>query len=219
MSLSKNVFVHILCCLVLGFSLPAQQDKQVPKCLKLEDVIKLLKNKDVVPKSIVKDVAKYKADFKLDTKTTSKLVREGASDELLKAIEENPCSDLTNLTILFPTTGMECGRAVKVEGVAQKIPGKYLWVFAHAKFLINQWWPQVAVAHVNDTGKWVGRAYLGEKADIGYNFEIVARWVTPEIHGKLTAYISRGSQTGHYPPIELPKGSPSAKVIVKKTAH
>ncbi len=74
---------------------------------------------------------------------------------------------------------MECAATVKVEGLSRKFADKHLWVFAHVQFLNNQWWPQAGVVNLNADGKWLTRAYLGIENDIGYDFEIVVRWVTP----------------------------------------
>ena len=220
MELSKLRKKFFKVFIVLSISFPLSMScflsaQEQNKCLTMEQIVKLLE-KDVEQEIIIENVKKYGSDLKMNTETISKLVRAGASDQLLKVIENHPC---TALSITFPENGTECGSATKIEGTSKKFSGKFLWVFAHVKYLTNKWWPQVGAVKVADDGKWETMAYLGGSQDVGFDFEITAIWVDESTNQMLSNYLNRGDQTGHYPPMQLPKGSPSATVILKKTKH
>jgi hypothetical protein len=181
-------------------------------CLTIQNIQNLLEKK-VDQLEIIKLIEKFGVDFELDTKTTTKLVRAGASDALLEVISQHLCTDLN---IIRPTDGQECGSSVKVEGKSKGFPGKFLWIFAHVKYLRNMWWPQMNAVNLEPNGHWEMIAFLGGPQDVGFEFEITATWVDSSSNKMLNDYMTAGNQTGNYPGIKLPEGSPSTNVTVKK---
>lgn len=144
------------------------------------------------------------------------MVRAGASDDLLNAIEKNLCSDLI---IFYPKNGDQVGSDVRVEGRSKNISDKFLWLFAHREDLSDKWWPQGGVIKVKPDGKWVGAVNAGIEKDIGFDFEIVAIWVDSTTHKILESYLEENEKTQKYPALKLPDGSPMTKLIVRKVSH
>lgn len=216
-SLFCNRCVSTLLCffifLMVGTS-SAQQDNKSNTCMSLKQVTNLLE-KEVSEKEIIKQIKLYKVDFAADRKSISLLVRAGASDELLEAIEQNQCKDIT---IISPSNGFECGKTLRVDGLCKKIPGKHLWLFAHLKGL-SVWWPQRGEINVEEDGTWMQGAYLGGEQDVGFDFEIIVQWIDEQTHTRMVNYLANGEATGDFPGIKLPEGSPSARVVVKKVRH
>jgi len=202
--------IFFLSLLFIAPNLPAQQ-----KCLKAEDVISLLKKK-IGQKDIVKQVERYGVDFDLNRKTTVKLVRAGAGDVLLDAIEKHRCGELV---ITSPLPNTECGVNVKVSGRSKIFKDKHLWVLAHRKDLKDKWWPQVGEVSVASNGSWTTSARLGETQDVDFDFEIGAVWVDSLTNTRLNDYLNHAAQTGNWTPMKFPQGSPVAIVTVKKVRH
>ena len=202
------IFHGIILCAV-------QQQPPQQSCLTLEQIFGLLEKK-VDQNVIIENVEKYGANIEMDYSTAAKLARAGASDKLIETIKNHPCAALS---ITSPKDGAECGAVLKLEGKSENFPGKYLWAFAHVKYLKDKWWPQVGTIDVGNDGRWQGMAYLGGPQDTGFDFEIVVMWVEANVHQMLKDYLNKGDQTGNYPPMSLPGGSPSAKVVVKKIKH
>ena len=61
-----------------------------------QQILNLLKRK-VIQEEIIRQVERFGVDFKLDWQITAELVREGATNELLKAIDKN-YSDVLRIT-------------------------------------------------------------------------------------------------------------------------
>ena len=184
------------------------------KPLTFQQVLYLL-HKKVEQEQIIKQVKKYRVNFYLDRQKTVILVRAGAGDELLTALEEYSVF----LIITFPRENEPCGAWTRVEGRSTIIQDKYLWVFAHRADLTNQWWPQSGRVKVNKNGKWLVGVNLGDPQDIGFPFEIITIWVTEKVHVDLKNYLKISSETSNYPPMPLPEDSPTYKVTVKKVRH
>jgi hypothetical protein len=196
--------------LVLSFPAHAQSPQQP---FNLDQLIGLLKNK-VAESEIKKQIEQYKVDFELTSENMRALIVAGASDQLLKVIEKNAYQELT---ITAPKNDEEVGSAIRVEGKSKKFSGKHLWVFAQRKGL-SVWWPQGGEVKPEQNGEWMQGVFLGESQDVGFNFEIVAKWVSESIHKDMITYLQTGDTTGRYPGIRLPDGSPEARITVKKTS-
>ena len=214
-----------LCVLLLIFifvlnGFASAQEKDVSlKPFDLDQIIKLLMEK-IDEAEIIKQVKKYKVNFEYTRDVERKLIRAGASDDLLDTIKMSYIGKKEDsLVITFPRNDEECGAVVRVEGISKKYPNRFLWVFAHRVDLTDQWWPQTSTVNVNDDGSWIIGANLGGPQDIGFPFEIVAMWVNESVHKKMKNYISTGASTNHYPPIQLPKGELTTKVKVRKVRH
>lgn len=196
----------------LALSFPAYaQSPQQP--FNLDQLLSLLKNK-VEEAEIKKQVEQYKVNFELTSENMRALIGAGASDQLLRVIEKNAYQELT---ITSPKNDEEVGPGIRVEGKSRKFPGKHLWVFAQRKGL-SVWWPQGGEVKPGDNGDWTQGVSLGQAQDVGFNFEIVAKWVNASVHKDMIAYLQTGETTGRYPGIRLPDGSPETRVTVKKTS-
>ncbi|RMH17290.1 MAG: hypothetical protein D6696_16105 [Acidobacteria bacterium] len=180
----------------------------------LDQVLELLEAK-ADQEEIIEQIESHKADFELSRENLTALVRAGASDALLEAIEAHPYQPLV---ITSPAEGAEVGAYARVTGRSQPIPGKHLWLFAHRKDLAV-WWPQSGEILLEEDGTWQQSAFLGQPQDVGFDFELVVRWVSDDVHRRMVDYLSRGEATGHFPGIRLPDGEPSATVTVRKTSH
>ncbi len=220
----KNIIVtgislFVLIVLVnMVFSVPTFSETQESEVFTLEQIVKLLKEEKVMQSEMIKQIEKYKVDFKLETDEAIELTRAGASDELLESIKNNYIT-MKKIVITFPSDGEECGAITKVEGKSEQIPNKFLWVFAHRADLTNKWWPQTGVITVKEDGKWLIGVALGQQQDIGFDFEIQAIWVDESVHNQMEAYLASGEKNNSYPPIRLPEGGPSAQVTIKKVRH
>jgi len=192
----------------------AQQESSSRRPVTFDQIIDLLKNK-VKETEIKNQIEQFKVDFDLTPESTAKLVRAGASDELLKVIKTNRSGELV---ITYPRNGEECGATTRVEGRSMIIPDKFLWIFAHRKGL-SVWWPQSGVVLVEKNGTWVQGVNLGEPRDIGFDFEIKAMWVDATVDRRMKDYLANGEKTGQYPGIPLLEGSPTAEVTVRKVRH
>ena len=199
----------------LMFSIAPAQQSPSDTCLTFNQVKSLLKA-GIRDHIIIEKVQQYRVKITLNANTTAQLVQLGANEGLLKAIENNLCS---SINILVPRNGEECGAALRVEGKTVQMPGKFLWVFIHAKYLREQWRPQVGAIKVTGKGDWSTMVYLGNPRDIGNNFEIAAVWVDEKEHQRLKKSLHNTGQSGHPPSIKLPRGEPLAKVTVKKVRH
>ncbi|HLP62788.1 MAG TPA: hypothetical protein VK186_28375 [Candidatus Deferrimicrobium sp.] len=207
------LFSVIIILIIQGTILCAQQqDPLQQSCLTLEQIFGLIEKK-VDQNIIIENVEKYGTNIEMDYNTAVRLARVGAIDKLIEAIKNNPCAAIS---ITAPKDGAECGAVVKLAGKSKNFPGKFLWAFTHVKYLKDKWWPQVGAIDIDEGGSWQGMAYLGSPQDIGFDFEIVVMWVDENVHQMLKEYLNKGDQTGNYPPMSLPDGSPSAKVVIKK---
>jgi hypothetical protein len=207
--LFKYFWIVTLYLLVLGFpahELYAQQPFTV------EQIITLL-DKKVAESDIKTQIEKYKVTFQLTTANTRSLIRAGASDGLLKIIEDNLYQEVS---ITSPKKDEEVGATLRIQGRSKKIPDKHLWVFVQRQGL-SVWWPQGGEVKVDENGEWTQGAFVGRPEDVGFKFEIVATWVNAAVHKDLIDYLQTVERTGRYPGIRLPEGSPEARVTVRKT--
>ena len=195
----------------------AQQEDKSLKPYSLSDILSLLEKKgarQISEEDILKRIEHSKVDFSLSAIIIADLARAGASDRLIEAIGNSN----RDIVITSPTNGESCGPDIEVRGRSMRIKDKHLWVFAHRRMpaLKNKWWPQSGVVDVADSGEWVIDVHLGGNQDIGHPFEIRAVWVDKDVHRKMEEWLERSEQTGKYPPIPLPEGTPSAQVTVTR---
>lgn len=193
----------------------AQEETSSSEPFTLEDIIGLLEN-GVENTTIIEQIEENKVDFdELTVEDIRELIRAGASDELIEAIEENPYEPIV---IISPREDEECGATVRVTGRSRIFPDRHLWLFTHVKGL-GVWWPQRGEVIVEENGEWVQGASLGGEQDIGFDFELKVIWVNEEVHEQMEEYLAKGEATGRYPGIRLPEGGPSVQVTVKKVRH
>lgn len=181
--------------------------------LTFEQVVKLLEE-GVPDAEIQKHVEEYRVDFGLNTEDSLTLFELGASRELIRVIENSRHSELV---ITSPRDGSNCGATERVEGKSTVPPDKHLWIFAHRQGL-RLWWPQVGEVRVEEDGTWKQTIFVGQPQDIGFDFEITARWVDSRQSTDLEGYLQRGETAG-YPGLPLPEGAPTATVICSKVSH
>lgn len=202
--------------MVFGMAFPFYQlNAQEPAPFTQVQIMGLLE-KGVDQQEIIKQVRHFKVNFGLEQKATRPLIRAGATDALLTAIETNLFSELK---ILSPENYANCGATALIRGVCTPIAKKHLWVFSHRKGL-NVWWPQIGEVAVTDKyGEWMQSVFVGQPHDINHDFEVMALWVDKHTHEDLKAYLSNCVKTGSYPGIPLPKGEGNSMVTLKKTSH
>ena len=198
----------ILVPLVLVTATGTAQEATEP--FTLDQVVRLLES-GVDETEIVEQIEHSKADIDMN-KAIRPLIRAGASDRLLDAIQKNLFSELV---IESPSEGDEVGASVTVRGRSRTFEDKHLWLFVHRKGLAV-WWPQLGEVAVEGDGSWKQSAFLGQPQDVGFDFEVLALWVDPQVHSEMESYLIQGERSGRYPGIRLPEGSPKAKVTVKK---
>jgi hypothetical protein len=175
--------------------------------------LKGLLEKKVAETELKTRIEQYKVNFELTRENITVLVRAGASDQLLRIIENNVYRDLI---ISSPKTDEEVGSVVKVYGKGKKIADKHLWLFAQRKGL-SVWWPQGGEITIDEKDEWMQSSFTGQAQDVGFKFELVAIWVNEATHKDLIDYLQTSEKTGRYPGIRLPDGAPVARVTVRKT--
>jgi hypothetical protein len=133
--------------------------------------------------------------------------------------EEAACT----VEITTPKPGDQVGRSGKVRGKARIPSGTHLWVMAHMKDLVLEWWPQGGrPAVVEDGGEWVIIAGYGAPEDVGELFEVSAVVVDANTNRRLLDWVKTAQQTGEYPPIPLPTPVDACvpvKVVIEKVSH
>jgi hypothetical protein len=210
-ALLNSLYLGILFSVVLSAS---QLNGFAQQPFSLEQLTTLLQKK--VPEAdIIKQIEQYKVTFELTSENTRALIRAGASDQLLKVVETNAYSELV---ITSPKNGEDAGSAIRVQGRSKKYPGKHLWLFCQRKGL-SLWWPQGGAAQVGENGDWMQSIFIGQPQDVGFDFEIVAIWVSESINKDLIDYFVSAAKTDRYPGMRLPEGSPRAQVTVRKNSH
>ena len=125
--------------------------------------------------------------------------------------------------ITAPKPGDQVGQRGKVRGTATIPPGTHLWVLAHMKDLVVEWWPQGGRPAVLDSdGSWVIFAGYGEAPDVGEAFEVAAVVVDDNTNRRLQEWVEETKETGDYPPIPFPTPADACvpvKVVVEKVSH
>lgn len=205
----RFLLITTIVSVVLGVS-ASEATAQQPFSL---EQLKGLLEKKVPETELQARIEQYKVNFELTRENITVLVRAGASDQLLKIIENNIYRDLI---ITSPKTDDEVGSVVKVYGKGKKISDKHLWLFAQRKGL-SVWWPQGGEITLDEKDEWMQSAFIGQAQDVGFKFELVTIWVNDAIHKDLIDYLQTSEKTGRYPGIRLPEGSPVARVTVRKT--
>lgn len=200
--------------LVLGLMVPALDAFAQQTPLTFDQILGLIEE-DVDETELVKQIEKYTVDFGLTRENMQALIRAGAPDALLDAIENNRFHDLI---IMSPRDGDECSRILRVEGRSVAVAGRHLWLFAHRRGL-SVWWPQGGEVLVEDDGSWMQSSFLGNAADVGFKFEVKVMWVDEDVHTQMEDYLHRGESAQYFPGIRLPEGSPVAEVTCKKVSH
>jgi len=208
------VYWGILIFMATTPRLAAQEEVKQEKPFSCEEILKLLANK-ADQNQIIEQIKRIKVDCKLTIIMTSKLVKAGASDALLEAIEKY---SFVEFYIVSPKSGAEVGATLKVEGKSKSFTGNYLWLFAHREGL-SVWWPQGGSVKLKENGEWAQGVFIGGPQDIGFDFEIKAIWVDEKTDRRLKDYLAEGEKTGNFPGIPLPEGSPIAEVTVRKVRH
>ena len=213
----KKRLYQIMCISILLILSSTTFSQQGTTPLTYDEIISLL-SKKVDGNEICKQIKTVKVSFKLTTQQISKLVKSGASDNLLSCIESNVIVDKpfeAAIVITSPQRGEECGTNLQVSGTAKIIPGKHLWLFAHRRGLAK-WWPQSGEIIVEENGEWVQGAYIGQHQDIGFDFEIKAIWLDEATHSQVSQTLSTWEAQNSWPGMTLPAGEPVATVVVKK---
>lgn len=151
----------------------------------------------------------------------------GAATVLLLAgipvADAQEASSGCTVEITTPKPGDQVGRSGKVRGTAGIPSGTHLWVLAHMKDLVLEWWPQGGrPAVIENGGEWVIIAGYGVADDVGELFEIAAVVVDANTNRRLLDWVKTGNETGQYPPIPLPTPVDACvpvKVVVEKVSH
>ncbi|MFN7998006.1 MAG: hypothetical protein U0Q18_30580 [Bryobacteraceae bacterium] len=69
------------------------------------------------------------------------------------------------------------------------------------------WWPQGGGPVPVSNGEWKVEVKYGEPDDAGRPFEIAATVVPSAIHECWLQWVERVTETGAYPPVQLPSGN------------
>ena len=123
--------------------------------------------------------------------------------------------------ITTPQPGDRVGKEGRVRGTATIPTGTYLWVLAHMKDLVAEWWPQGGRPAVIKNGEWVIITAYGRADDIKQQFEVAAVVVDANTNTRLLDWFKTVREKD-YPPIEFPdsvEGCVPIKITVTKTSH
>jgi hypothetical protein len=209
----NHIFRFLWIATIVSFMLGVSASKAMAQQPFSLDQLKGLLEKKVAETELQARIEQYKVNFELTRENITVLVRAGASDQLLKIIENNVYRDLI---ISSPKSDEEVGSVLKVYGKGKKIADRHLWLFAQRKGL-SVWWPQGGEITLDEKDEWMQSAFIGQPQDVGFKFEIVAIWVSDAIHRDMIDYLQTAEKTGRYPGLRLPEGGPVARVTVRKT--
>jgi len=204
-------YVKVLMLLVLGLGALKTDALAQTEQINLEQVISLLEG-DIPESEIIERIRQYQVDFLLTNENLRTLIRQGASDELLEAIEMYQYRELVITSLVDDD---ECGSQLRVEGRSDPFPDKHLWLFAHRRGLAV-WWPQGGEVFIEENGEWMQSAFIGQPQHVGFKFEVKAMWVGEEVHTQLMEYLRSGELSGRFPGIQLPEGSPVVQVTCRR---
>ena len=127
-----------------------------------------------------------------------------------------------DVKITSPVPGAQVSSQGRVRGTATIPAGTFLWVLAHLKDLVAEWWPQGGRPAVIEPDKtWVIVAGYGQPIDIREDFEVSAVVVDANTNRDLQAWFTGAQRTNSYPPIAFPTavgGCVPVKITVKKTS-
>ena len=112
-------------------------------------------------------------------------------------------SSQAKVEILAPPSGATVTGVGLVEGSADIPPDSFLWVLARRKD-VHGWWPQGAGAVPVDQNRWRVSVTYGGPDDNGSDFELAALVVGQPTHDLWTDWVARVSETGLFPPVQLP---------------
>jgi hypothetical protein len=125
--------------------------------------------------------------------------------------------------ITTPQPGDKVAKKGWVRGTATIPNGTYLWVLAHLKDLVAEWWPQGdRPAVIDQDGGWVINSFYGSTEDVGQEFEVAVVVVDANTNTRLGQYYTKAREVREYPPIEFPdavEGCVPVRLTVKKTSH
>lgn len=105
--------------------------------------------------------------------------------------------------ILAPQSGAIVTDTGLVEGSATIPPDAFLWVLARRKDF-NGWWPQGMGPVALDRNRWRVSVTYGGPQDRSADFELAALVVRQATHELWTDWVVRVSETGLFPPVQLP---------------
>lgn len=108
--------------------------------------------------------------------------------------------------IAAPRAGDRVGASGNVSGSATLPEDTHLWVLVHRRD-VSGWWPQGGGPVEVPGGDWTVEVKYGEPGDAGHAFEIAAAVVRPALHEHWLQWVRSASETGVYPPVQLPSGA------------
>ena len=127
---------------------------------------------------------------------------------------------LAEVTIVSPQNNSNVRTPEIVSGTADIPSGEHLWLLARRYDFAPLWWPQREIIIDPKTHKWKASANLGEKQDVGFNFDIGVITVGTAEHNELMNYWRHAATTGDWRPIEIPEPTSKPRVItVKMISH
>jgi hypothetical protein len=118
-----------------------------------------------------------------------------------------PPSNVVRITV--PSDGSSVPMITDVEGTSPKLPeGHQLWVVVKPASAAG-FWPQAGPIPLQPDGRWSVTAEIGEKADVGMEFNIIAVVATGKQARDALAQYLRGCEQGACEPLygALPIGA------------
>src|SRR5260370_41566941 len=114
-------------------------------------------------------------------------------------------SNVCQVRVTTPQAGDKVNRQGRVRGTAKIPSGTYLWVLAHMKDLVEEWWPQGGRAATIDpqTGEWVIIVAYGREEDVKQDFEVAVVVVDGDTNTRLRDWF-KTPRPREYPPIDFP---------------
>lgn len=95
-----------------------------------------------------------------------------------------------------------------VKGYYNNIPNEQkLWIVIYP-LKVNRYYPQNSFANLEAANKWTSIAYVGQKNDIGQQFEIIAVLVDKKANDEIESYLANAKNKQDWPGLEkLPEGA------------
>ncbi len=117
-----------------------------------------------------------------------------------------------------PSPRVSC--QIDVFGTATIPDGNHLWVLAHRVDFDDVWVPQSEARIDPKTHQYKARVQLGERRDIGQDFEVALITVNETEHIGLRNYRREAMKSGDWKPVDMPPTtSPPLVRKVTKVSH
>ncbi|HEX5760452.1 MAG TPA: hypothetical protein VF121_14790 [Thermoanaerobaculia bacterium] len=114
----------------------------------------------------------------------------------------------TKVAITYPVNLARVEQSETVRGTVEGLPsGQVVWVTIFVQE-VGRYYPQNRPADIEASGRWSSLVYLGQPADVGKRFDILAAVATTEAQSAFSAYLTDARDRTDFSGLEaLPAGA------------